>query len=147
MTPARRPMNLPRWQELAVYVSGAVLLLSGIAWLVLDTWVRVEGEFGPEHHPAEHWMLIAHGIAAYAFLVVLGTVLPVHISMGWRQQRNRVTGVTVLTVCTILSLTALALYYVGQDTTRSWASLMHWTVGLAAVPVVLIHVLRGRSRR
>ena len=67
MTPKRRPTNLPRWQELAVYFSGAMLLITGIAWLILDKWVRTEGEFGPEHHPAEHLMLIAHAIGAYAF--------------------------------------------------------------------------------
>ena len=147
MTPPRRPMNLPRWQELAVYISAAALLLTGVAWLVLDAWVRTKGEFGPEHHPAEHWVLIAHAIGAYAFLVVLGTILPVHIPLGWRQRRNRVTGITVLTLSAILSLTALGLYYVGGDIARSWTSLTHWTVGLSAVPMLLIHVTRGRSRR
>lgn len=144
MTPPRRPMNLPRWQELAVYVSAAVLLLTGVAWLILDTWVRTEGEFGPEQAPAEHWMLIAHAVGAYAFLVALGTILPVHIPLGWRQRRNQVSGVSVLTLCAILSLTALGLYYVGEDIARSWASLVHWVVGLAAVPILLIHVMRGR---
>jgi hypothetical protein len=145
--PPRRPANLPRWQELAVYASSAVLLLSGVAWLVFDKWIRIEGEFGPEYHPAEHWMLIAHAIGAYAFLVIVGALIPVHIPLGWRQKRNRASGVTVLTVCVILSVTALALYYVGEDMARSWASLVHWTVGLAAVPLLLIHVTRGRSRR
>ncbi|HEX6660328.1 MAG TPA: hypothetical protein VF067_00435, partial [Sphingomicrobium sp.] len=66
----RRPTNLPRWQELAVYLAFAVLLVTGVAWLVLDSWVRVQGEFGPEQHPAEHWVLIAHGIGAYIFLLI-----------------------------------------------------------------------------
>ena len=147
MIPPRRPINLPRWQELAVYASSAVLLLSGIAWLVFDRWIRTEGEFGPEHHPAEHWMLIAHAIGAYAFLVIVGALIPVHIPLGWRQKRNRVSGTTVLGVCAILSVTALALYYVGDDLVRAWASLVHWTIGLAAVPILLIHVTRGRSPR
>ncbi len=147
MTPPRRPMNLPRWQELAVYISGAILLFTGIAWLILDTWVRTEGEFGPEHHPAEHWILIAHGIGAYAFLLILGALIPVHIPLGWRQKRNRVTGVTVLVVCAILSVTALGLYYVGEDVARSSVSLIHWLVGVAAAGILLIHVTRGRSRR
>lgn len=146
MTPKRRPTDLPRWQELAVYFSGAMLLITGIAWLILDKWVRTEGEFGPEHHPAEHLMLIAHAIGAYAFLVVVGMLIPVHIPLGWNRKRNRVSGVTVLTICAILSLTALGLYYIGEDVIRSWTSLVHWMVGLAAVPVLLLHVTRNRSR-
>lgn len=147
MSPRRRPTNLPRWQELAVYVSGAILLVTGIAWLILDKWVRTVGEFGPEHHPAQHWTLIAHAIGAYAFLVVIGMLIPVHIPLGWNRNRNRVSGITVLTICAILALTALGLYYIGEDVTRSWASLAHWTVGLAAAAILMIHVIRGRSGR
>ena len=147
MKSRRHPTNLPRWQELAVYASGAVLLVTGIIWLVLDKWVRVEGEFGPEHHSAEQWALIAHGIGAYAFLMIVGALIPVHIPLGWRQGRNRLSGVSVLIVCAILSLTALGLYYLGEDVTRSRVSLVHWLVGVGAIAVLLIHVTRGRSSR
>jgi hypothetical protein len=88
----RRPTNLPRWQELAVYFSFGLLLVTGIAWLVFDTWIRVPGDFGPEHHPGEHWMLIAHAIGAYAFLLILGAMIPVHIPLGWHQRRNLKSG-------------------------------------------------------
>jgi hypothetical protein len=143
----RRPTNLPRWQELAVYLSFGLLLLTGIAWLVFDTWVRVKGDFGPQHHPAEHLVLIAHAIGAYAFLIILGAMIPVHIPLGWHQRRNLVSGITLVTVCGLLGLTALGLYYVGEDLMRSWTSLTHWVVGLAALPALLIHATRGRSRR
>lgn len=143
----RRPTNLPHWQELAVYVSFGLLLATGIAWLVFDTWVRVQGDFGSEHHPAEHMVLIAHAIGAYAFLIILGAMIPVHIPLGWNQRRNLVTGVILVAVCALLGLTALGLYYVGEDRVRDWTSLIHWTVGLGALPALLLHVTRRRSRR
>lgn len=143
----RRPTNLPRWQELSVYVSFGLLLVTGIAWLALDTWVRVQGDFGLEHHPAEHWVLIAHAIGAYAFLLVLGAMAPVHIPLGWHQRRNLASGIALLSICGLLGLTALGLYYIGEDVMRSWTSLIHWAVGLAALPALLVHVTRGRSRR
>jgi hypothetical protein len=145
--PPRRPTNLPRWQEWAVYLSAGLMLLTGIVWLILDWWVRVNGEFGPEHHPAEHLVLIAHAIGAYAFLVVLGAMIPVHIPLGWKQKRNRLSGVAVASVCAVLAVSAIALYYVGEDLVRGWTSVIHWTVGLAALPVLLIHVTRNRTRR
>jgi hypothetical protein len=143
----RRPTNLPRWQELAVYVSFGLLLTTGIVWLIFDTWVRVQGDFGSEHHPAEHLVLIAHAFGAYAFLVILGAMIPVHIPLGWHQRRNLTSGITLLTACALLGLTALGLYYVGEDALRGWTSLIHWAVGLAALPLLLIHVTRNRSRR
>jgi hypothetical protein len=138
----RRPSNLPRWQELAVYFSFGLLLVTGIAWLVFDIWVRVPGDFGPEHHPAEHWTLIVHAIGAYAFLVILGAMIPVHIPLGWHQRRNLKSGISLLTICGLLGLTALGLYYIGDDALRSWTSLIHWAVGLVALPALLIHALR-----
>jgi hypothetical protein len=147
VTQRRRPTKLPRWQELAVYSSFALLLLSGVAWLILDRWVRIDGEFGPEHHPAEHVSLILHAIGAYAFLLILGAMIPVHIPLGWNLRRNRASGAALLAMSALLSLTALGLYYIGEDALRSSTSLIHWVVGLLAVPALFIHVMRNRRRR
>lgn len=141
---ARRPSRLPRWHEWSIYVSFGLLVLTGIAWLVLDHWVRIEGEFGPEHHPAEHIMLIVHGAAAYALLVVAGALIPVHIKVGWSIRRNLVSGVTVSAALILISLTALGLYYLSAEGLRGLTSLAHWLVGIAAVPLLVIHVVKGR---
>lgn len=129
-----------------MYSSFAVVLLSGLAWLILDRWVRVSGEFGPEHHPAEHISLILHGIGAYAFLVIVGAMIPVHIPLGWNLRRNRVSGVALLSIFALLGITALGLYYIGEDALRSSTSLIHWVVGLIAIPGLIIHVTRNRTR-
>jgi hypothetical protein len=145
MTRRRRPGRLPDWQEWSVYVSFGVLVATGIAWLLLDWLVRVNGDFGPEHHPAERWALIAHGITAYTFLIVVGAMVPVHIILGWNTGRNLKSGVTLASTCLLLAVTALGLYYLGDEIARDWVSIVHWGVGLAAAPLLLIHALRGRS--
>lgn len=139
-----RPTRLPRWQEYAVYVSLGALTLTGLVWLGLDWGVRVEGEFGPERHPAEHWALIAHGIAAYAFLVVGGAMIPVHVKLGWSLERNKVSGLWLGVGSVVAAITALGLYYLGGDGSRSIASLAHWLVGLVLIPALIIHAVRGR---
>jgi hypothetical protein len=140
----RRPGRLPRWQEWSVYVTFGLLIATGIAWLLLDRFVRVGGEFGPEHHPAEHSILIAHGVAAYAFLIVGGAMIPVHVTLGWNTKRNLKTGLMVAGTSIILAVSALGLYYLGDEISRSWVSIIHWIVGLIAVPALWIHALRGR---
>jgi hypothetical protein len=144
---ARRPTRLPRWQEWAVYISAILLILTGIAWLAFDWWVRVEGDFGPEHHPAEHWLLIAHGASAYLFLLVVGAMIPVHFLMGWRSRRNLVSGIGVASLCALLALSALGLYYVGEEVLRGWTSFIHWTVGLIFLPVLAVHIVNGWNSR
>lgn len=143
----RRPGRLPRWQEGCVYVTLGLLFTTGVAWLLMDSFVRVAGEFGPEHHPAQHWILLAHGVMAYAFLIVAGAMIPVHITLGWNTRRNLKSGLTLAGICLVLAATALGLYYVGDEISRSWVSAIHWLIGLVLIPALLIHALIGRSGR
>lgn len=140
----RRPGRLPRWQEFAVYLSFGLLVAGGIAWLLLDNFVRVAGAFGPEHHPGEQIALILHGVIAYAFLIVVGAMIPVHMIAGWNVGRNLKSGIAVVAVVLLLAITALGLYYLGDESVRLSAGLIHWLVGLVAVPLLLIHALGGR---
>ena len=141
---ARRPSRLPRLQEWSVYFSCGLLIASGIAWLIFDQWVRIAGEFGSERHPVQHMTLILHGVAAYAFLIVAGSIIPVHVRLGWTLRRNRKSGLTLAMLCILLAVTALGLYYLGDDVSRHWASLVHWVVGLAALPALVLHAINGQ---
>ncbi len=140
---ARRPTRLPRWHEWSIYVGFGMLLLTGLAWLGFDRWIRIAGEFGPEHHPGQHLLLVVHGAAAYAFLIVVGALVPVHVKVGWSTARNRLTGLAIASLLGFLALTALGLYYIGGDVGREWSSLAHWIAGIVAAPALIIHVLRG----
>lgn len=141
----KRPTRLPPWQEYAVYATLGGLIVTGLAWLALDWWVRVEGEFGPEHHPAEHLSLIVHGIAAYAFLIIAGAMIPVHIKLGWNLRRNRKSGLWLGISGMVAAITALGLYYLGEEGVRAATSVAHWLAGLAIIPALLIHAIRGRQ--
>jgi hypothetical protein len=140
----RRPTRLPRWQEWSVYLSCGLLIATGIGWLVLDQWVRVAAEFGPEHHPAQRLTLIFHAIAAYVFLVVAGSIVPVHARVGWSLRRNRKSGLLLATICVVLAVSALGLYYLADEIARVWTSYIHWIVGLVCLPALLLHSVRGR---
>ncbi len=144
MTSSRRPSRLLRWHEIALYFCGFCLLASGIIWLVLDSWVRVSGDFGPGRHPAEHWAIIIHGTMAYIFLIFAGMLIHMHIVPGWRFGLNRVSGALMAGSCLFLSFTALMLYYTGNEALRDYVSLLHWTVGVGAAILLICHVLIGR---
>ena len=94
--------------------------------------------------PAQHWVLIAHGVAAYVFLIVVGGLIPVHIRLGWNIGRNRNSGILLTGSCLLLALTALGLYYIGSENARHWTKIVHWTIGLAAMLALVFHVVKGR---
>lgn len=144
MTSNRRPTRLPAWQEWSVYIGLGLLFATGVVWLLLDWFVRVPGEFGPEHHPAEHWSLVAHGVVAYIFLVVAGSLVPIHIKLGWSLGGNRSSGSALGGTLLLVSLSALGLYYAADDGTRTWISIAHWSLGLFAPIAIVVHIFRAR---
>lgn len=131
----------------AVYGLYLLLLLTGAAWLVLHTWLRVEGPFGPEHHPLEAWLMRLHGLLALPALLGLGALLPAHAWPAWRPRLRRTSGLVLLIACGALALGGWALYYVADETTRHWLSLSHWILGLALLALVLAHIVGARRER
>lgn len=124
-----------------------LLLITGAAWLVLHTWLRVEGPFGPEHHPLEVWLMRLHGLLALPALLGLGVLLPMHVWPAWRPRRRRTSGLVLLAACAVLALGGWALYYVADEMARPWVSVSHWVLGLALPALVLAHIIGARRER
>jgi len=122
------------------------LLITGVLWLVFHYFVIVQRDFGESRHPMEGWWLRLHGATAMAFLVVLGSLLPVHIDRAWRSRKIRRTGVAVICIVIALVLTGYGLYYAGSEELRPWISAIHWGVGLIGAPALTLHVLVGKPR-
>ena len=67
-----------------------------------------------------------------------------HARRGWLLARNRVSGTLVIALLAALIVTGYALYYVVTDLTRGPVSIAHWVVGVALVPLLIVHVALGR---
>lgn len=133
---------LPRWQRLATYAIFALLLITGVAWWVLDA-----GRGENPSSPVQIWLLRLHGMLAMLALVCLGAMLTVHVRIGWVLQRNRLLGAAFLATVIALALTGYALYYAIGDAMRSWSSWIHFCVGVLAPALLALHIVRGRAAR
>lgn len=146
MNPARTHGHYalaPRHQRIVVATS-LFLALTGALWLIGHYFLAHADEFGASRHPIEGWALSLHGAAAMAFLVVLGSVLPVHARRAWHAGLNHASGLTVLGLALCLVLTGYGLYYAGSDSLRPWLSVGHWLIGLIGVPTLWLHAILGR---
>ena len=141
------PIRLGEWHQAYLYGMGTVLILSGAMWLLFHYYVRIPGEFGPTLHPLEPWLLSIHGISAAAILIGFGSVMPGHVRRAWRAARNRNSGSIFFGVMLALTVTGYLLYYVGNETARSFLSIFHWAAGLGLPVLAGVHIWRGRVWR
>src|SRR5689334_11868071 len=77
------------------------------------------------------YLLMLHGAAAMAMLLLIGVLVSLHVNRAWRTGRNRITGAAMVTVNAILIATAFGLYYAGSEILRPWMSDVHIAAGLA----------------
>lgn len=127
-------MRLGSFQKSAVWIAAGLVALTGLAWLVLHDIV------GTEPGETERLLLMLHGIAAYAILVAIGSLLPLHVRSGWRRRRKRLTGAAMLTTLGLLGVTGLVLYYGGEQT-RDTARWIHIGIGIASVALFPVHAM------
>jgi uncharacterized membrane protein len=142
--PARVQQRLSRRHESYLYLTSALLLISGAGWLVGRYLLRASGVLGDVPHPSEVWWLRLHGAAVIVFLAVFGALLPGHVVQNWRRRVNRYSGVSVVSIVVLLALSGYGLYYVVDDRQRALISVIHWAVGLAAAGVLALHVVLGK---
>lgn len=133
-------MRLAPWQRLLVYGSLVVVALSGLLWFVLHDFISDEPD------ATKRLLLIVHGTSAFAVLMAFGSLFPVHVRAGWLRRLNLVTGSGLIGGIAALTITALLLYYGGEDT-RLWARWVHIGLGLAGIAVFPVHIVRGHRAR
>ena len=134
----------PEWW---LYATGTLLWASGIGWLASHYLLSSRDAFGEVSHPGDAGWLRVHGAAVIAFLLALGALLPTHIVPAWRRRTNRRSGLVMLVVVAVLTLTGYGLYYAGDEQLRPWISTIHWSVGLCAALALAVHRILGRRPR
>jgi hypothetical protein len=139
-------MYLSATHRRLIYAACALLYASGVLWLLFHYGVQAPDDSASARHPAEAWSLRLHGAMAMAFLIALGSLLPLHVRRAWAQRRNFATGIAMISGATVLALTGWGLYYVGDEMLREWLSVGHWLIGVSAAPLLTLHVLTGKAR-
>ncbi len=128
----------------AVFGVGALLWVSGVAWLVLHLGFEPRNEFGTLPHPWEAPLMRGHGVAAVAGVFLLGWLGAGHVLERWRRARNRTSGWVLVACAVLLVCSGYALYY----TVGAWhagSARVHEWLGAGTLMVALAHWLRIRS--
>jgi len=122
------------------YTVVAAIFLSGMWWL----GVHYGGTDEIARVGQESVALKVHGAAAFVAMLALGAMGAAHVRRAWVVRRNRFSGLTVATAFALLVVSGYALYYLVDEITRPPVSILHWIVGLALVPMLVVHIATGR---
>ena len=126
----------------------SILMTSGLA-LAPTTLALRAGWAVPWRAGGDARLALAalHAAAGLALLLFVGALWAVHMRSGWRNRRQRASGALLGAGALLLALSALGVYYLGDEQWAALAALSHLLLGLLALPLFLWHWLRGRRRR
>jgi hypothetical protein len=135
--------RLDRWQRQTLYVTGALLALTGVLWLAVHYTIGAGA--GQMPHPIETWSMRLHGLAAFGGLFVFGVLSASHITRGWLLTRQddwtgqRKTGIALCVLAGFLALTGYLLYYFAPEELRPALGWIHSAAGLAMGVLIGFH--------
>lgn len=121
----------PRWVLPTLLGTTATIVVSGLL-LAPGTFVtRAEMELV--------WMLPAagrlataalHASAGFALMLLVGALWSIHMRAGWRKRRHRGTGMSLALSMPLLALSAVGVYYFGDETLAATAAFIHLGLGV-----------------
>lgn len=138
----RRTSRISRQRRLALYAAFALLLGTGLVWLL----VHFLGLDPESTAPWQAWSMKVHGAAAFYVTFLLGIMWSEHIRSCWIQGQNRLAGGLFGAVVGLLLVTGFGLYYFNGESLRSLTEWLHWSGGIVVGALFWVHRAVGLRR-
>lgn len=122
----------------SLYADLSVLLVSGLLYGIpayVDRWFFYDLEWSLSNH----MLMTVHGIAAIIFIYIFGYFTRCHVQVHLRSGRHLLSGLIMLGVLALISVTGFSLYYLGSEVIRLWTSDIHCLLGVVVPLALLAH--------
>lgn len=143
----RTAPRLPATRERLLWLAVWLMVASGLLWLWAEYAWPWDEETGPAAHEARNLAMRLHVAAALAFVFLVGALLDTHVRVAWRRARNRASGVAMLVLAGLLTVSGYGLWYFHGDALRAAAEWLHWIAGFAAPALLWLHARIGAGSR
>lgn len=143
----RTAPRLPTTRERLLWLAVWLMVASGLLWLWAEYAWPWDEETGPAAHEARNLAMRLHVAAALAFVFLVGALLDTHVRVAWRRARNRASGVAMLVLAGLLTVSGYGLWYFHGDALRAATEWLHWIAGFAAPALLWLHARIGAGSR
>ena len=129
---------------------GTMLLMFVTGGLLAPTTLILRADLAlPWRLPGSARVLTAalHAAGGFALMLLVGALWSLHMRSGWRRHRQRGSGVVLGVMLLVLAVSAVAVYYLGDETLGAVAALIHLSTGLALAFPFGWHWVRGQRAR
>lgn len=89
----------------------------------------------------------AHSFLGFLSLVLLGSLIALHMRLGWQRGLNCFSGIALVVAFALLLLSAIGIYYFGNPDLSRYASLSHTLIGFVLAALFIWHSVQGRRIR
>jgi heme A synthase len=135
----------PNWFYGLLLASFIVLGLSGLLLIPTMLDMRLEYDVFWRLSASDRLISVAfHVMSSYLIMMLLGALSVIHMRAGMKTQRNARTGLGMVALFSVLLMTGVGLFYLGDDMLVLASSLTHTLVGGILLLVFFVHFYFGR---
>ncbi|KQV54004.1 MULTISPECIES: hypothetical protein [unclassified Duganella] len=138
----------PHWFLRALI--GAMLLMLATGLLLAPGTLVMRAEMDlPWRLPggARVYTAMLHAAGGFGLAAFTGSLWSLHMRAGWRRRKHRGSGLFLGSLLVLLCMSAVAVYYLGEEQAGTIAALLHLLLGVVLLGPFGWHWLRGyRSR-
>ena len=125
-------LDINGWKINTFTFSLVLLWLTGLVWISLQLMGSPEAFIRP-------YLLTLHGLLIAPLFIGLGGLWAAHMPKGWKPEKKKLSGLSLIFFLCFLSVSGLLLYYLGPIYLKDLTSMFHTILGLILVPLVFWH--------
>lgn len=133
----------PRLYRRMMYSLFTTSWLTGTVFFILNRWVLVEGDFGPEKHALQFPTLMVHGASAFLMMFMFGIAVASHVSVNWHLKAVRRLSIFLVFAMSFQMVSAYLLYYLANEEVRDIIAILHAIVGFTLPMLLTIHIVHA----
>lgn len=139
--------RVPKLYQSILFTVLATSWVSGVTFFILNTFITVEGDFGPQKHPWQFPAISIHGFAAFSMMILFGAMLASHVPLTWKIKKLRLWGLTFVSAVSLQIITGYTLYYIAGENSRIFIGYIHLVIGISLPLLLTLHILSAVKRR